>query len=256
MPLHLYSVIEHAANCASLELCTTADLAAAAYSCTIDDARAGLKTGVEFGLLRPVSTPGLGNKITYRPTAKALGLTGSAVPKFLRSGLNSAANMRGLLRASAYRQHPQLTFLSSAEQSLLCQKYGIPERGHARALVGRDGEQLHIFIPLLGSEKPAAAIETAASRWLLLLDSGQATLHPICRTADAPGVREIMAVFAPLAGAREQLAALDSDISADKTGLAALRLAARRAALAAEAEAERGEERGVTWLGNLVEAAL
>lgn len=256
MTFHVYQLLGHATQCAALEFCITSEVAAATFSCSAEDARAGLKMEGALGLFRAVSTPGLGNKITYQPTAKALGLTGAAVPKFLRSGLSAAASLRGLLRAAAYLQHPQLTFLSAAEQSALCQKNGIPERGHARALLGQRDDHLHIFIPLLASEKPAAAIEAAASRWLLLLDAGRATLQPICRSVDAPRVREVLAALAPQPGAREQLAALDSEIEADQTGLAALRLASRRAALAAVAEAERGDAGCVNWIGEIVEAAL
>ena len=255
---------QHARHCALVEACTTADLAARALSCSPDAARAALKLAADAGYFRTTLLSGCGNKIVYQPTPRAAHFSGKNVPKFFRSGLASDARRRGLLRGfvrfSDLKNRSVLAFLSTAEQAAQCKAYGIQERGHARALVGLDGANSHIFVPVLTVEKPAAAIEAASFRWLPMLESGTATLHFVSEINTAAGLRDTLTALAPPssgAGLRAELAMLDAEIEADKSGLAILKNATRRAALAAQIEAEGESGTGdYPWLGGVVEATL
>lgn len=256
MPID-FALSQLANRCAQVDACLTADLAARALGAAPDAARATLKLLSDAGFFRQLLTHGLSNKICYQPTAKSAGLTGPLIPKFLRAGLSKPARFRGLLRGHVrFVSHPDLSYLTVNQQTELCRRYGVPETGHARALVGLDGSHYHIFVPALGSEKPAAVIESAASRWLPLLDSGSATLHFTARAGlPADAIRETLTALAPVADcAARELAKLDAEIKDDTTGLAALRHQRRREELAAEVEAAR--EASYNWLGWVVEAAL
>lgn len=250
---------QHAYNCAQTECLITPELASRALNCTPDAAREALKDAADAGYLRPLLLPGLGNKIIYQPTAKAAQCRGPNAPKFLRAGLAQDARWRGLLRGFVrFAARPELSFLPVEELAALCLRYGIQERGHARALAGLDGAHTHIFAPILRVEKLIAAIETASFRWLPLLDSGVATLHFSAQAGPvAAGVNAALAALAPRAGdvnLRAELEALDAEIQADKSGMAALKLSARRSRLQIEIEAAGtagGADYG--WLGGVVE---
>jgi hypothetical protein len=255
---------QHAYQCAQAECCTTADLAALALSCLPDAARSALKYAADAGYFRATLLPGFGNKIVYQPTPKAVHFSGKNIPKFLRAGLAADARRRGILRGFVrffdQKMQSDLAFLTIAEQSALCKSYGIPERGHARALVGLDGAHSHIFVPVLKLEKPIAAIESACFRWLPLLESGTATLHFVVENDMAAALGDALNALAPppvSAQARDELAMLDAEIAADKSGLAVLKNATRRAALAAQIEAAgESETDDYPWLGGIVEATL
>lgn len=255
MPID-FSARQLAARAAAVEACLTADLAARSLDCSPDAARTALKLLTDSGYFRPLLAVGLGNKICFQPTPKAANLHGPNIPKFLRAGLANSARLRGLLRGFArFAARPDLSFLTISEQATLHEKYCIPTGGHARALVGLNGAHYHIFVPVLAADQPAAAITAAADRWLPLLESGSATLHFAAQAASAAGLRAALAMLAPAGvSASDDLARLDAEIAADRTGLVALRQAARRAALAAEAAAEPASE--YTWLGDVVEAQL
>lgn len=255
MPTPYDATRQHVRWCALTECCTTAELAARALDCSPDAARAALKLAADAGYLRAALLPGLGNKIVYQPTAKAAGLRAGIVPKFLRAGLPAEARLRGLLRGFVrFVTRPELSFLPTAEQSELCRRYGVPLRGHARALVGLDGAHVHIFVTIT-NDGPAATIECAASRWLPLLDAGAATLHFVAPVGSPAGaLRDTLAAMSG-GDLRAELAALDAQITADRSGLAAIKLAAPRAALAAEIAAG-GNLSGYSWLGDVVEATL
>lgn len=256
MPID-FSLFQLAHRAAQTEVCLTSDLAVRPLDCTPDAARTTMKLLADAGYFRQLLIPGLGNKICYQPTAKAASLRGPLIPKFLRAGLSKTARFRGLLRGYVrFVSHPNLSYLTAAQQSELCRRYGVHETGHARALVGLDGTHYHVFVPVLNSEKPAAAIEAAASRWLPLLDSGSATLHFVALAGlPADASRETLIALAPVAdGAAHELTKLDAEIKADMTGLAGLRHAARRAALASEIEAAGAEQ--YLWLGDVVGAQL
>lgn len=258
----LDAIKEHAYFCALIEACTTADIAAQALSCTLDDARSVLKYAADSGYLRATLLPGLGNKIVYQPTAKAIHFSGRIVPKFLRAGLPEEARRRGLLRGFVrFSARPNQIFLATAEQTALCKKYGIAERGHARALVAYGGAHSYdIFVPILKPEKPIAAIEAACFRWLPLLEAGIAMLLFVAAPDTAAALGDALNALTPPpanTGGRAKLAALDASIAADKSGLAVLKNAALRAALVAEIEATgEGGTAEYPWLGEVVEAAL
>lgn len=216
----------HAHQLAAGELATTASLTAAGLKIELDAARAALRQLAETGYLRPVSVPGLGNKIAFQPTLKAAGLRTKNVPKFLRSGLDSDAINRGLLR-SFIRQisHPNLSFLTTKEQSELCKKHDISERGHARVLAGLDGAHVELFVPISHREAPISAIESASNRWFFLLETGTATLNFVTDGAHRPAVIEAIKMLNPpdpAAQIRAELAALEAQIKADTTGKTAI----------------------------------
>lgn len=261
MHITLDTFRRHARHCAEVEACTTAELAARALDCSPEAARTALKFAAESGYFRPLSVRGLGNKICYQPTPKAAGIRGANHPKFLRAGLAPAARWRGLLRGFArFAGRPELVYLSAAEQAVLCQHHGISERGHARALVGVDEQQReHIFIPLLKSDTPIAAIEAAADRWLPLLEP-RATLHLVAAAGEAAeAVRTALCVLLPplpIAALQDQLARVDAQMAGDPTGVAAVRLAAERAALNQKIITTPLPASDYYWLGELHEAAL
>lgn len=250
-----FSLFQFANRAAQVEACLTDAAAALALDCTPNAARATLKLLSDAGYFRQLLTPGLGNKICFQPTRKAAGLTGPLVPKFLRAGLSKTARLRGLLRGHVrFVSHPDLACLTVAQQTELCRRCGVPETGHARALIGLSGSHYHIFVTILPNEKPAAIIESASFRWLPLLDYGSATLHFVATSKGAAEVREALAILSPAedrAGA--ELAKLDAQIAADTSGLAGLRHAARRAELVAELGAAG---QGFDWLGSVVEVTL
>lgn len=256
------AIKEHAHACALAEACTTADIAAQALSCTLDEARSALKYAADSGYFRATLLPGLGNKIVYQPTAKAIHFSGRVVPKFLRAGIAEETRRRGLLRGFVrFSARPKQCFFATAGQTALCKKHGIAERGHARALIGYAGANSHdIFVPVLKLEKPIAAIESACFRWLPLLESGIATLHFVSESDTAAMLRDALNALAPPPAdvrARDALAALDAEIAADKSGLAVLKNATRRAALVLEIEAKaEGGAGDYPWLGSVVEAML
>lgn len=254
----------HAHQLAAGELATTASLTAAGLKTSLDEARAGLRQLSEAGYLRPVSVPGLGNKTAFQPTSKAAGLRTKNVPKFLRSGLDSDAINRGLLR-SFIRQisHPNLSFLSAKEQSDLCKKYGIQERGHARALVGLDGAHVELFVPISPREAPISAIESASNRWFFLLETGTATLNFVTENEHKPAVIEAIKILNPpdpAALIRAELEALEAQIKADKTGKTAInsaqKLAGTRRELAEISVETAAHSAPFPWIGEVVGAAL
>lgn len=261
MTVNLNAIRSHALWCAMANACTTAELAARALDESLEGARAALKLAAEAGYLRALLAPGLGNTLCYQPTPRAAGACGQPIPKFLRAGLSPEARWRGLLRGFVrFAARPELFYLASEDLAALCRCWGIPQRGYAHALVALNGGHSDIFVPILKKETPIAIIEAAADRWLPLLESGTATLHFIALAGEpAEVVRTALAALAPVADdcLRDELAALDAEIAADRTGLAALRFAARRAALMAELAATQADgANAYPWLGGLVEAVL
>lgn len=262
MQIALETARQHARACARAEACTTAEIAARALGCSPDEARSALRMLADGGYLRASLLSGFGNKLYYQPTPRAASFEGTSVPKFLRAGLGADARLRGALRGYVrFAARPELAYLSTTEQSELCRDGGIAERGYARALLGREGTHTHIFAPILPNERPIAAIEGAAFRWLPLLETGTATLHFLALAgASTAGVREALATLTPCTEASDflaELAALDAEIAADRSGLVALRSTARRAALVAEIEATHDSEaQGYRWLGACVEVQL
>lgn len=254
----------HACQLAQAELATTAVLTAAGLKTSLDEARAGLRQLSEAGYLRPVSVPGLGNKIAFQPTQKAAGLRTKNVPKFLRSGLDSDAINRGLLR-SFIRQisHPNLSFLTTKEQSELCQKHGISERGHARIIAGLDGAHVELFVPISHREEPISAIESASNRWFFLLETGTATLNFVTDGTHRPAVIEAIKMLNPpdpAAQIRAELAALEAQIKSDTTGKTAINSAQKLAGMRRELAEISGEtathSAPFPWLGEVVGASL
>lgn len=264
MPLNFEAIRQHAFACALSEACTTSTLAARALCASQEDARAALNLATQAGYLRMTMLPGMGNNVCYQPTPKAAGASHKHAPKFLRAGLTQEARWRGLMRGHVrFLARPQLSYLSAAEQGELCLRYGIQERGHARALVGLDGAHYHLFATVLNREKPIAAIESASFRWLPLLESGTATLHFVVADSEAvAAIREALSVLQPSTPSSDlqaELAALDSEISNDRSGLAAVKLAAPRAALVAKLKSVETADIGqlpYPWLGDVVEAGL
>lgn len=255
----LSAVRNLAAECARVECCTSIQLAAATLNCSPETTRAALAYGCEAGYFRQLLAPGFGNKIMYQPTAKAAGIKGNDVPRFIRAGLAQEVRVRGALRGYIrFAAYPDLAYLSAAEQDELCSTHGIPCRGFARALLGSDGENTHIFVPLTPADKPFAAVESASFRWLPLLESGAATLHFVALAgAPADAARAALTALAPAASGADlhaELARIDSEIAADKTGLAALRLWGRKAELIAEIDAT--PPNFFPWLGAVWEASL
>jgi len=264
MPLNFEAIRQHAFACAAAEACTTSTLAARALGASRDDARAALNLATQAGYLRMTMLPGMGNNVCYQPTPRAAGASHKHAPKFLRAGLKQEARWRGLMRGYArFLAHPQLSYLSTAEQGELCLRFGIPERGHARALVGLDGAHYHIFTAVLHGEKAIAAIESASFRWLSLLETGTATLHFVAADSEAvAAIREALSALqpsTPSSNLQAELAALDAEIAADHSGVAALKLAAPRAALVAKiksVETADTEPLPYPWLGDVVEATI
>lgn len=264
MPLNFEAIRQHARHCALSEACTTSTLAARALCTSREDARAALNLATQAGYLRMTMLPGMGNNVCYQPTPKAAGASHKHAPKFLRAGLMQEARWRGLMRGYVrFLAHPQLSYLSATEQGELCLRYGIQERGHARALAGLDGAHYHLFATVLHGEKPIAAIESASFRWLPLLESGAATLHFVAADSEtAATIREALSALQPnILGSdlQAELTALDAEIAADHSGLAALKLAAPRAALVAKiksVETADTEPLPYPWLGDVVEATI
>lgn len=265
MPIAFEAIRQHAFACALSEACTTSTLAARALSASRDDARAALNLATQAGYLRVTLLPGMGNNICYQPTPKAAGASHKHAPKFLRAGLTQEARWRGLMRGYVrFCARPQLSYLPATEQGELCLRYGIPERGHARALVGLDGAHYHLFATILHGEKPIAAIESASFRWLPLLESGTATLHFVAADSEAlAAIREALSALQPStlgSDLQVELAALDAEIAADHSGVATLKLAAPRAALVAKIQSNQTADveqlPPYPWLGDVVEAKI
>ncbi|KWB77986.1 hypothetical protein WL42_15275 [Burkholderia ubonensis] len=130
-------------------------------------------------------------------------------------------------------------WLTADAQALLREQHGIPQAGHADPLVALDrAAHHHIYVPVppVQTGQSASIIANAAARWLPLLEQGTAHLHFIAaagRSADA--VNAALAELVPETqdDVARELDELDARIEADKTGLARLQLARRRAELAA-----------------------
>lgn len=241
------AVRDHAATCAALHCCTTSAYAAAALNCSPDTAAAALRHAVSVGLFRRVLVPGVGHVACYQPTAKAAGIGSRAASKFLRAGASVAAIWRGLLRGGVVFAVPGREWLTTDAQSLLREQHGVPHAGHADPLVALDrAMHHHVYVPVPPAQagQSASIIANAAARWLPLLEQGTAHLHFVStagRAADAVNAVLVELVPDTQSNAARELAELDARIEADKTGLARLQLAHRRAELAAMlASAESG----------------
>lgn len=255
----------HAVECAATECLSTPDLLASALDCPVETARAALKFGCDIGLFRPVPLPSLGGRIAFQPTPKALKRAGSdmpSCPKFHRCGQPPDARMRGFLRGFVrFSGRPELSFLGAqAQESEVCAPNSIPTLGYSRALIGLDlAQHLHIFTPVLRAENPAAAVELAALRWLPLLNSGRATLHFVAAGAAAEALGATLKNFTTTPAespAARELAALDAQILADKSGLLAIKFGVKRRELAAVVAAAGPAARpGYPWLASSVEVA-
>lgn len=248
---------QHARYCAELELCTSPALTAGTLNCTPEAAREALKIATDAGYFRALLVPGCGHKIYYQPTPKAAGISGGLVPKFLRAGLAPTAAVRGLLRHAACLARPESAPLTVAEQIEICRTAGVPERGHARALLAHEPGMLHIFVPVLPAEAAAATIVGAACRWLPLVETQPLRLHFATPQGGqaATDLRAALAVMKPT-DRHAELAELDARIANDRTGLLTVQLAAQRAALAAEATSAPPPSRLFTVLGEVIEVSI
>ncbi len=232
------AIRDHAATCAALHCCTTPAYAATALNCSLDTAAAALRHAVSAGLFRRVLLSGLGRVACYQPTAKAAGIGSRSAAKFLRAGASAAAIWRGLLRGGAVFAVHGKEWLTVDAQALLREQHGIPHAGHADPLVALDrAEHHHIYVPVppVQAGQSASIIANAAARWLPLLEQGAAHLHFIAAAGcSADAVNAALAEFAPdtQGDVSRELAELDARIEADKTGLARVQLARRRAELA------------------------
>ncbi|WP_157655463.1 hypothetical protein [Burkholderia ubonensis] len=233
------AIRDHAATCAALHCCTTPAYAATALNCSLDAAAATLRHAVSAGLFRRILLSGLGRVACYQPTPKAAGIGSRSAAKFLRAGASAAAIWRGLLRGGAVFALHGKEWLTADAQALLREQHGIPQAGHADPLVALDrAAHHHIYVPVppVQTGQSASIIANAAARWLPLLEQGTAHLHFIAaagRSADA--VNAALAELVPETqdDVARELDELDARIEADKTGLARLQLARRRAELAA-----------------------
>lgn len=219
------AAFHHLAVCRDYELLTCPEILAAAEGVdTLDPARQALKTMVEKGYFRTLNVPGFNNKIWYQPTAKGAQIGQPSIPKFLRSGLPATARQRAVLRTFAYFFTTHDSFLSIGEQAALCQKFFLPWAGHARPLVAVNGGHYHIYLPILLTDEPLSSIETAAARWLPLLDAGHGTLHFV--TFNKQKIDDALAVLMPPLPLykhheiRNRLIEIDAVITNDQTGLA------------------------------------
>lgn len=252
----------HAYTCAQLECCTTAEHMARALDCSLDVARDQLNSLIDAGHFRQLRAPNFGNKLIYQPTAKAAGLTGAQVPKFLRSGLPVDARLRGLLRGFiCFDRHRDLWFLPAAAHAKLCDALHIPTQGHARPLIGIDGGHRHIYVPVLASQTLFAAAESAYSRWFPLLERGTSTLHFVAFPEVATTLRAALGGNKESDGWRDAISAelsrIDQEIASDGSSLAALRLAGRRQALLAELDADPvALAPDFPGIGSVIEAVL
>lgn len=249
------TVLEHVRRCAALDAITTPALFAHISGCPLDAARNVLRQAAEAHYLRSVLHPAGSQRTAYQPMPKAASLHAAHAPKAIRAGLPPAARERALLRANtAFIVRPDLAWLPASEQSVLCRRYGIAERGYARALVGLEGAHYHVYVPVLPAESPYLAVENAANRWLHLLESGSGTLHFIAPAGtSADGLREVLTGLNPAAALQAELARLDGMMAADRTGTAAIQHARRRAELVTALAAEDGR---FPWLGTVVEVTL
>lgn len=259
------AIHQHASVCAALHCATTPDYAAAALNCTRDVGASALREAAGAGLFRRLLLPGLGNAPVYQPTAKAGAVDSRNAPKFLRAGLSESGRWRGLLRGGVvFLAGRNLDWLSAEAQSELHSEHQIPAVGHAGALVARNAYgRYRIVVPVPPAEatkSPKAVIDSAAVRWLPLLEQGYAELHFVTRAGLAADA--LQAELSALAPAEQgddasELAELDAHIAADKTGLARVQFAARRAELAAAVAAAITKPPAFPWLaGNVIEVAV
>ena len=221
-----------AATCATEELCVDLRIASAALSIPESATKAALQCGQDAGYFR--------RRIgCFQPTLKAVG-SPKPVPSFLRHRLSPNVQVRGLLRGFVrFIARPELSFLSVSEQDALLKSYQIKSNGFSRASVGLNGAHMHVFAPILATDKPATAIESACLRWLNLLDSGCGTLHFVTpEGAHIDALREAVAVFSAASGssvvAQRELAEIEAEIAADRYGTVAIKKAARVAQLRQE----------------------
>lgn len=265
------TVHKHASVCATLRCASTPDYAAIAMNCTRDAAATALREAAGAGLFRRLLLPGLGNAPVYQPTAKAGAVDSRNAPKFLRAGLSEAGRWRGLLRGGVvFSMGQNLDWLSAEAQSELHAQHAIPAIGHAGALVASDTHgRYRIVVPVPPADATKspkarkAAIESAAMRWLPLLEQGSAELHFVTRAGLAADVlqTELSALLSgETGGDSSELAELDARIAADKTGLARVQLASRRAELAAAVAAAATQPAGAfPWhalAGNVLQVSV
>lgn len=259
------AVHQHASVCAALHCASTPDYAAAALNCTRDVAASALRNAAGEGLFRRLLLPGLGNVPVYQPTAKAGAVDSRNAPKFLRAGISEAARWRGLLRGGVvFLAGRNLDWLPVEAQSALHVAHAISATGHASALVAHDAQgQYRIVVPVPpadATKSAKAVIDSAAVRWLPLLEQGIAELHFVTRAglaADALQAELSALVPAETGGDSTELEELDARIAADKTGLARVQLAARRAELVAAIAAAAAKPAEFSWLaGNVLEVAV
>ncbi|MFM0301072.1 hypothetical protein PQQ99_13190 [Paraburkholderia sediminicola] len=241
----LIPIRQYAEDCAATHICATPAYAAEALHCSPDTASAALRDAVSAGLFRRLLLPGLGNKPVYQPTAKAAGVDARRAPRFFRAGIGEAPRWRGLLRAGVIGQNATAhTFLPVESARELCDRHAIPLRGYEEPLLARDGAgpyRTYACVP------PQAALESAAGfvertilRWSAWLQDGGLELHFATlagRAAEA--MQMVLAEYGtPAHGAMRELVELDARIASDRTGTARIRLANRRAELAALAAVE------------------
>jgi len=230
------AVLQLASRLATLEASTTAARAANFIGCSTDQARDLLRAAAASGLMRRRFVPGFGNEILYQPTARAAGLRGKQAPKFLRAGFDPAAVQRGLLRGAILFSKPDSVFIPAFDLDAFCSDKSIPVRGHARPLLACCEEHSYeIFAPVLAADAdPVAQVACAISRWFPLLETGS-VLRIVCFADVENEYCEAVSALLPAAAAQAELVRLDAEIAADKTGVAAIKNATRRAVLAAEA---------------------
>lgn len=254
------TVYRHASVCAALHCATIPDYAAVALHCTRDAAASALREAAGAGLFRRLLLPGLGNAPVYQPTAKAGAVDSRNAPKFLRAGLSEAGRWRGLLRGGVvFFADSNLDWLLAEAQSELHSEHAIPTAGHAGALVARDAHgRYRIVVPVPPADatrSPKAAIDSAAVRWLPLLEQGIADLHFATRAGlAADALQAELSALAPAEKGDDasELSELDARIAADKTGLARVQLASRRAELAAAVAAAATQPSVFPWLAGTV----
>lgn len=259
MPLsHIQSL---AAHCASLELCLSPELAAAALSLPLADVRKALAEAAATGFYRRVLLPHKRTALVYQPTPKGAGLqvlpgAAARVPRFLRTGLLPSAAERAMLRGYvALVWHPDTCYLTIDQQAAVCGEYAVATRGYARALMSSDW---HLYVPVLSSDHAIRVVTTAAERWLPALEPIESGPHrSICSlnfvTQAGHRADALRAAIEELRGPNlaADLATLDRRIAADRTGALVIRHAAERMALSEAATSTSGQP---LWLGTVVEA--
>ena len=230
---------------------------AAAESVQISQEKASylLRENCGIGTLRPLTIEGHGRKIYFQCTPRGAHYVGNNVPLFLRSGLKEDAKRRALMRATAVLSAPfdllnWFGFLACDEflKAKNCQV-----SGYARVQIAQKNDgSFEIVCPILPTEDETQTIKSTCLRLLNLLDyTTDCTLRFMCVNQNHDRVAEALSRLktSPRQKIESEVAKIDAEISADKTGLKEIQLSRMRKNMV-ERLAETPKENLYPWLAS------